>query len=199
MKYVVCHIKNQRTLHLYLPFDKALRLLLYLLSDQPDLSLSYDHDTTSDISSSPVRSALITPEPGSDLTSLPDLQLLPPLCKAPSSSVAKSLGRQLCHTYSTQPKKVCVKRTEQRVLLVKQRRGEQGVHQSCLSNVSKGYNVPFFFSPCLLQPSPSPQLILILTNTLSNLKAWSAEKIKTMWPCCSLCLSCSQKDGAQIS
>ncbi|KAI3371593.1 hypothetical protein L3Q82_024161, partial [Scortum barcoo] len=52
--------------------------------DLPDLSLSYDQDTTSDISSSPVQSALITPEPGSDLTSLPDLQLLPPLCKAPS-------------------------------------------------------------------------------------------------------------------
>lgn len=143
----LCHIKNQRALHLYPPFDKASCLLLYLLSDQPDLSLSYDHNTTSDISSSPVRSALITPEPGSDLTSLPDLQLLPPLCKAPScglSSVAKSFGRQLWRTYSTQPKKVCVKRTERRVLPVKQRKGEQGVHQSCFIKCLKGNNTPFF-------------------------------------------------------
>lgn len=37
-------------MHLYLPLDKALCFLNYLFSDQPDLRLSYDHNSTSDIS-----------------------------------------------------------------------------------------------------------------------------------------------------
>lgn len=55
-----------------------------------------------------------------------------------------------------------------------------GVHQSCLSNVLKGNKEPrlfFFFS---LKTSPSLLLIVILINTLSNLKAGQQRKSR---PC----------------
>lgn len=59
--------------------------------------------------SSPDRSALITPEPGSDLPFSPKLQLLTPLCKAPYcslSSVTKSFSEtSLTYILHSQPKK----------------------------------------------------------------------------------------------
>lgn len=103
-----------------------------------------------------------------------------------AASVTKSFGRRLWRTYSTQPKKLVLlfffvslsgvcERMEQRVLMVKQRRGEQGVHQSCLSNHSRGNKepMPFFFLNSLLFSH---------TNTLSNHKAGQQRKSRPCGP-----------------
>lgn len=113
----------------------------------------------------PVRSALTIPEPGLDLTFLPDLQLLPPLCKAPSRGLSHDVLWEMSVMYlrytakeiSAYSVSLCgfCEKIEQGVLMVKQRWGEQSIHQSCLLNVSKGNKKPmplFDFFPTLSLP-----------------------------------------------
>jgi len=102
-------------------------------------------------------------------------------------------GRQV---YSTQPKKkvlffffvslsdIC-ERMEQWGFIVKQRKREQGAHQSFF----------FFYQMCLYNPLP-PRQSFLFSHT--NTKGWSAEKTKTMWPCIIRSLSFSERHSSHF-
>lgn len=143
-------ISNNKHLHIFKKKKQSYVSSLHL-SDQPDLSLSYDHNTTSDIR--PLLFDLLSSHLNQDQiwpfkTYSCYLRSAKPRIAA---SVMKSFGRRVWRTWSTQPKKqvlffvslcgVC-ERMEQRVLMVRRSRGEQGEHQSCLSNVSQRNKEP---------------------------------------------------------
>jgi len=141
-----------------------------LLSDQPDLSRTSDHNTTSDIS--PVLFDLLSSQLNRD-----------PLWPFHQTSS--------CYLLSQSPRKVVVFLS---LCLWSVRACSRVVCESCSSNILKGSKEPmlFLYNPLL----PCSSLLFSQTHYLT-LRLVSREKIKTMCP--SFCLSCSQKGGAQIS